>query len=121
MGLNNINSKSTWGQAASDINTNFTTISSDLSKVKNATTRNKGYFSDSESLKAAVPSATNGDVAYVGDNYPFQIWKWGTNGWYNSNYTGGEESVNLGNYFTKSEINSMFEDTDDTTNYDDVF
>lgn len=101
MGLNNINSKSTWGQAASDINTNFTTIDSDLKKVKNATTRNKGYFSTSSELISAFPTASKGDIAYVGSSYPYDIWKWNGGSWANSGSTGGEESVNLGNYHTK--------------------
>ena len=100
MGLNNINSKSTWGQAASDINTNFTTIDSDLKKVKNATTRNKGYFSTSSELISAFPTASKGDIAYVGSSYPYDIWKWNGSSWANSGSTGGEESVNLGNYHT---------------------
>ena len=100
MGLNNINSKSTWGQAASDINTNFTTIDSDLKKVKNATTRNKGYFSTSSELISAFPTASKGDIAYVGSSYPYDIWKWNGGSWAKSGSTGGEESVILGNYHT---------------------
>ena len=113
MGLNNINSKSTWGQAASDINTNFTTIDSDLKKVKNATTRNKGYFSTSSELKSAFPTASKGDIAYVGSSYPYDIWKWNGSSWTESGSTGGEESVNLGDYYTKSDINGKFTNQDE--------
>ena len=112
MGLNNINSKSTWGQAASDINTNFTTIDSDLKKVKNATTRNKGYFSSIDELKAAFSTANVGDIAYVGSAYPYAIWKWNGSSWANSGSTGGEESVNLGDYYTKVETDEKFTETD---------
>lgn len=113
MGLNNINSKSTWGQAASDINTNFTTIDSDLKKVKNATTRNKGYFSSIDELKAAFSTANVGDIAYVGSAYPYAIWKWNGSAWANSGSTGGEESVNLGDYYTKVETDEKFTETDE--------
>lgn len=112
MGLNNINSKSTWGQAASDINTNFTTIDSDLKKVKNATTRNKGYFSTSSELISAFPTASKGDIAYVGSSYPYDIWKWNGGSWAKSGSTGGEESVNLGNYYTKVETDEKFTEAD---------
>lgn len=112
MGLNNINSKSTWGQAASDINTNFTTIDSDLKKVKNATTRNKGYFSTSSELISAFPTASKGDIAYVGSSYPYDIWKWNDGSWAKSGSTGGEESVNLGNYYTKVETDEKFTEAD---------
>lgn len=106
MGLNNINSKSTWGQAASDINTNFTTISSDLNKVKNATTKNKGFFTSLSDLQSYVKQAAVGDWAYVGTSYPLTIYKYNGSSWVNSGVTGGP---------------TMFEYTDDTTNYDDVF
>lgn len=112
MGLNNINNKSTWGQAASDINTNFATIDSDLKKVKNATTRNKGYFSSDTELKSAFPSANMGDIAYVGSAYPYQTWSWNGSAWEKKNDAGGEESVNLGNYYTKEETDGKFTETD---------
>ena len=64
MGLNKIDSSNiNWGKAASDINSNFDTIGSDLQKVKNATTKNKGYFSSSDKLHEAYPSAHEGDIA----------------------------------------------------------
>lgn len=113
MGLNNINSKSTWGQAASDINTNFTTIDSDLKKVKNATTRNKGYFSSIDELKAAFSTANVGDIAYVGSAYPYQTWAWDGSAWKKKNDAGGEESVNLGDYYTKVETDEKFTETDE--------
>lgn len=106
MGLNNINSKSTWGQAASDINTNFTTISSDLNKVKNATTKNKGFFTSLSDLQNYVKQATAGDWAYVGASYPLTIYQYNGSRWVDSGVIGGP---------------TMFEETDDTTNYDDVF
>ena len=114
MGLNNINSKSTWGQAASDINTNFTTIDSDLKKVKNATTRNKGYFSTSSELISAFPTASKGDIAYVGSSYPYDIWKWNGSSWANSGSTGGEESVNLGNYHTAGYVDEKLSELGST-------
>lgn len=115
MGLNNINSKSTWGQAASDINTNFTTIDSDLKKVKNATTRNKGYFSTSSELISAFPTASKGDIAYVGSSYPYAVWKWNGSSWTDSGSTGGEESVNLGDYYTKEDTDKKIEELETST------
>lgn len=104
MSLNSIQSNSTWGKAASDINTNFTTLSTDIEKVKNATTRNKGYFESDTSLKLNHPTATVGDIAYVGTSYPYQIWKWNGSSWVNSGATGGSESVNLNDYAKKEEL-----------------
>lgn len=104
MELNSILSNSTWGKAASDINTNFTTISADLEKVKNATTKNKGYFKNDTLLKQTYKTATVGDIAYVGTTYPYQIWEWNGSAWANSGATGGSESVNLNDYATKEEL-----------------
>lgn len=107
MTLNSIQSNSTWGKAASDINTNFTTISADLEKVKNATTKNKGYFKNDTLLKQTYKTATVGDIAYVGTTYPYQIWEWNGSTWANSGATGGSESVNLNNYVTKEELTEL--------------
>lgn len=104
MELNSILSNSTWGKAASDINTNFTTISVDLEKVKNATTKNKGYFKNDTLLKQTYKTATVGDIAYVGTTYPYQIWEWNGSTWADSGATGGSESVNLNDYTTKEEL-----------------
>ena len=95
MELNKIKSNGSWGKAADDLNQNFTKVNNAVEQVKNATTRNKGYFSSDTELKAAFKSANVGDVAYVGGAYPYQIWKWdATKGWYNTNQSGGNESVN---------------------------
>ena len=106
MGLNNISSNSTWGQAASDINNNFATVDSDLKKVKNATTRNKGYFETLSDLENSVTQATAGDFAYIGSSYPVTIYRYNGASWVNTGMEGGTP---------------IFESTDDTTNYDDVF
>lgn len=107
MGLNSIKSDSTWGKAASDINNNFTTVSADLEKVKNATSRNKGYFENDTLLKQTYQTAQIGEIAYVGTTYPYQIWKWNGSTWANSGATGGSESVNLNGYATKEELTEL--------------
>ena len=112
MGLNKIESSGSWGKAASDINSNFNTIGVDLEKVKNATIRNKGYFSSSSELKSQHPTANVGDVAHVGDSYPYAIWKWNGSNWYDTGSTGGEH-VNLGDYYTRTDINRKFAIEDD--------
>lgn len=107
MALNSIQSNSTWGKAASDINNNFTTVSADLEKVKNATTKNKGYFKNDTLLKQTYKTATVGDIAYVGTSYPYQIWEWNGATWANSGATGGSENVNLNGYTTKEEFTEL--------------
>lgn len=101
MELTEIKSKGVnWGKTAQSLNNNFEKIDADVEKLKNATMRNKGYFSTSSELISAFPTASKGDIAYVGSSYPYDIWKWNGSSWANSGSTGGEESVNLGNYHT---------------------
>ena len=113
MELNKINSSgTTWGAEASALNENFGKIDSSIEQLKNSTTRNKGYFSSEAALKSAVPTAAKGDKAYVGSAYPYQIWTWNGSAWVNSGSTGGEESVRLGDYYTKETTDAKFEETD---------
>lgn len=109
MELNKINSSMTnWGAEAANLNENFDKVSTAIEQVKNATIRNKGYFSSEAALKSAVPTATKGDKAYVGSTYPYQIWTWNGSAWTNSGSTGGEEYVNLGDYHTADYMDGKF-------------
>lgn len=113
MGLNKIQTSNTdWGKAAADLNSNFDSITTDLSKVKNATTRNKGFFSDDNALKAAFPTAYAGDYAYVGTANPYQTWLWKDSAWVKLNDDAGHVEVELGNYYTSEEVDEKFTDTD---------
>ena len=107
MGLNKIDSQVTWGRAAESLNANFNHINSDMEKMKNASFRNKGYFLTEADMKAAYPTANVGDKAYVGTSESFAIWVYGTNGWKNSGKTGGDESVDLEQYYTKTEVDEI--------------
>lgn len=116
MGLNKIDSSNiNWGKAASDINSNFDTIGSDLQKVKNATTKNKGYFSSSDKLLEAYPSAHEGDIAYVKQSgyTPFERWKWNGTAWVGTGESGGNDNVTLGDYYNRTEVDKKLEDTDE--------
>ena len=110
MGLNKIESSGSWGKASSDINSNFDTIGSDLTKLKNATLKNKGYFATAEDLRSAYPSANVGDYAYVGSVAPYQTWQWKNNAWSKLNDDGGGVNVDLNDYYPKSEIDSKLTD-----------
>ena len=112
MELNKIQSSGSWGKAADDLNQNFSKVNNAVEQVKNATTRNKGYFSSDTELKSAFPSANVGDIAYVGSAYPYQTWAWDGSAWKKKNDAGGEESVNLGDYYTKVETDEKLAETD---------
>ena len=108
MALNKIKNNASWGESASSLNSNFESIEADLTKVKNATTRCKGYFISGDELKTAYPSAHVGDYAYIGTAYPFYIWKWNGSSWGNTGNTGGDQDVNLENYYNKTETDAKF-------------
>lgn len=112
MELEVIKSQTTWNEAASSINSNSQKINSEIIKLQNATYKNRGYYSSLDELTSYVPSASNGAIAYVGDAYPFAIYSWSSesNSWVDTGNTGGGEDVNLSNYYTKEEANSLLDE-----------
>lgn len=109
MELNNIKTKDvSWGAAATALNENFSKIDKDMEKVKNATTKNKGYFATDADLKTAYPSAYVGDYAYVGSVAPYQTWQWVDGKWEKLNDDGGSVNVDLNNYYPKSVVDARF-------------
>ena len=112
MELNQIQSSAlNWGEAASSLNQNFSKIGTDMEKMKYATTRNKGYFSSGDALKAAVESANLGDIAYVKTEGfdPYEVWEWASSGWVGTGVAGGDESIDLGDYYNKVDVDTKFE------------
>ena len=114
MELNTINNTGSWGNSANRLNENFSKVNTEVEKLKNATTRNKGYFATDAELKDSHPTASVGDIAYVGTSYPYQIWKWNGTIWVYSNAVGGSETVNLGDYYTRDDIDTQQQQQDDT-------
>ena len=103
MELNKIQSSGSWGKAADDLNQNFSKVNNAVEQVKNATTRNKGYFSTDTALKSAFKSASLGDIAYVQNSnlLPFERWEWDGTQWIATGVAGGDQKVELGDYYTK--------------------
>lgn len=112
MELQNIGTTTTWNDAASRINSNTQKIGNEIDKLRVATYKNKGYFASAEALASAYPTGSAGSIAYVGTSYPYAIYKWNpaTLSWVNSGATGGDESVSLGDYYTKAEIHEAIKD-----------
>lgn len=109
MELENIKLQTTWNDAAEKINRNNLKIATELSKLGASTYKNKGYFATAESLVNAYPTASAGSIAYVGSSYPYAIYVW-NGSWVDSGETGGDESVDLGGYYTKEETKEVIED-----------
>lgn len=109
MELQTIQTQTTWNDAAERINRNNLKIATELAKLGASTYKNKGYFATAESLVNAYPTASAGSIAYVGSSYPYAIYMW-NGSWVNSGETGGDESVELGDYYTKEETKEIVED-----------
>lgn len=109
MELKGVKLQTTWNDAAIRINSNTQKIGMELDKLRAATYKNKGYFASAESLVNAYPTASAGSIAYVGSSYPYAIYMW-NGSWVDSGETGGDESVELGDYYTKEETKEVVED-----------
>lgn len=109
MELKNVGTTTTWNDAAERINRNNLKIATELTKLGASTYKNKGYFATAESLVSAYPTASAGSIAYVGSSYPYAIYTW-NGSWVDSGETGGDESVPLGDYYTKEETHEAIKD-----------
>lgn len=104
MELDILKQNTTWNDASASINNNFAKIDTELYKLGNATYKNKGYFKTIDGLRAAYPTASIGSKAYVGTSYPFAVFWWNGTAWINEGETGGDENLNLSEYYTKEEV-----------------
>lgn len=114
MELNTISNTGSWGNSANRLNENFSKVNTEVEKLKNATTKNKGYFKTDALLKQTHQTAYYGDIAYVGTSYPYHIWTWNGTNWEDSQSTGGSETVNLGNYYTREDIDTQQQQQNDS-------
>lgn len=108
MNFNNIPDHGSWNTISEKLNRNFEKADAELLKIKGASVANKGYFKTLEQLTSSYPSPNAGSKAYVGVNYPYSIYLWNGEEWEDSGETGGDESLNLNNYYTKEEAAEMF-------------
>lgn len=108
MKLNTIPKDGQWSNISDRLNDNFSKVDVAVEALQDATIKNCGYFSTANALREAYPTASAGAKAYVGLTYPFAIYLWDatTSTWMDSGETGGEESVNLSDYYTKEEIDA---------------
>jgi hypothetical protein len=113
MELQTIQTTTTWNDAAGRINTNNAKVSTELEKLGNATYKHKGYFKTLDDLETAYPTSFLGAVAWVGTQYPFTLYRWiMRTGWTTDGTTGGDENLDLSQYYTKEEAKAMFVQSD---------
>lgn len=116
MELREIKQRTTWKDATESINSNNLKIITEVTKLQDATYKSKGYFKTLSDLQSAFPTAAVGSKAYVGLSYPYAIYLWQNNSWVDSGATGGEEAVNLEQFYTKDETNSRISALENETN-----
>ena len=108
MDLKRIETDTTWNDAAAGINSNYAKIDSEVEKLKNATYKHKGYFKSLPDLQAAYPTSSLGSIAWVGTKYPFALFRWNGTAWATDGTTGGDEDLDLSQYYTKEEVKAMY-------------
>lgn len=94
MELNEIKKQGKWTDISDTLNENFIKIDAQVTKIERFTNKNKGYFRTAEALVEAYPTATKGDIAYIGKTHPYAIYAWDSN-WYDTGESGGDVNVNL--------------------------
>lgn len=94
------------GHAKATFMSDGATVEDAVRAVENATYKNKGYFPTLAELQSAFPKGSAGSRAYVGSTYPYSIYLWQNGAWVDSGATGGDESVDLASYYTKSETDT---------------
>lgn len=105
MELQTIQTTTTWNEAAGRINSNNQKIDLEVEKLKNATYKHKGYFKSLPDLQATFPTSSLGSIAWVGTKYPFSLFRWNGTAWETDGTTGGDENLDLSQYYTKEEVN----------------
>ena len=105
MELESVKSQTNWNEASSTINNNNSKIAIELHKLGNSTYKNKGYFKTLANLQTAYPTTSSGSIAWVGTAYPFTLYRWDGSAWVTDGTTGGDESLDLSQYYTKEEVN----------------
>lgn len=109
MAIDTIITDTDWGTAAAKINSNFQSVSVDVEKAKNSSTRAKGLFSTYSELVATYPSPIKGDWAIVGTTIPGLIYKCSANGVWSSTGQQGGGDIDLTNYLSSIEITDITE------------
>lgn len=112
--LSQIKADSNWGDVSNTINTNFQNMDVEVEKLKNSTTRFKGYFTNETNLKNKFPSPKRGDIAFVGEPYPGNVYDVLTDGsWHNTNKAPETGSVDLQDYVTLDDFEASQKEQDD--------
>lgn len=109
MELEQVKQQTTWNDASESINSNFAKVDIEIEKLKNVTTRDKGYYQTVEALVAAHPTASVGSRAFVGYVAPYAVYVWdkATSKWVDTGETITDATLDLGDYYTKADVDNL--------------
>lgn len=109
MDLKTIGSSTNWNTASESINSNFAKVDIEIEKLKNVTTRDKGYYQTVEALTAAHPTAMVGSRAFVGYVAPYSVYVWDkpSSKWVDTGETITDATLDLGDYYTKADVDNL--------------
>lgn len=94
------------GHAKATFMSDGSSVEESVKRVESATVKNKGYFKTLADLQTAYPNGGVGSKAYVGVSSPYAVYLWENGAWVDSGTTSGDESVDLGGYYTKDEVDA---------------
>ena len=101
--------RTSWKNESAQINSNFEKINTELERLKNITTRDKGYYQTVEALVSAYPTAPSGSRAFVGYAAPYAVYIWDdtTSAWVDTGQTITDPTIDLGDYYTKDDVDDL--------------
>lgn len=107
MELNEIKKQGKWTDISDTLNENFAKVNAETQRLELASRKNKGYYATYDELASIVPQGSMGDIAFVGSNYPYHIYKWNGTEWIDTFETGGAQNVNLADYYTRTDVDNL--------------
>ena len=104
--LNEIPSTGNWSEIATRINQNFARQNTEVDRAQKVAGLNVPLFASTTQANQYIKSPQYGQTIMVGSGFPATVCKWNGSGW-ESVGSSGSVSAQLGNYYTKSEIDSQ--------------
>ena len=110
MNLDSIKNNTTWEDAATAINSNFSKTNLEVAKIASSSNKHKGFFTTEAALLVAQPYPRVGDNAYVGATYPGVVYVCNTTGVWNATTTvPSPPAVNISEYYKKVETDTLID------------
>lgn len=113
MNLDSIKNNTTWEDAATAINSNFSKTNLEVAKIASSSNKYKGFFTTEAALLVAQPYPRVGDNAYVGATYPGVVYVCNTTGvWTATATVPSPPAVNISEYYKKTETDTIIDNVE---------